>query len=179
MPFHPAAAAALDEWRQEVAEIEVMTSGLFLSWAGKLPGFAVRLALILEFLAWSESPAETPEPLSISERAAVAAITFLSDYAVPMARRAMGAAALPQVERDARILARWLLAQNPIPRTVNAKLLRRMAAGPQIPDAERMDAALLDLAEANWVRPAFERREGFGRRRKDWEVNPKLREMPR
>jgi hypothetical protein len=43
------------------------------------------------------------------------ALGFLDDYAVPMARRAFGEAALPEAERDARRLARWILRQSPTP----------------------------------------------------------------
>lgn len=174
--FSPSAAAVIQEWRCEAAKMEGEASGLMLSWIGKLPGLAVRLALILELLAWSETPDGTPEPVEIGEHAAVAAITFLVDFALPMARRTFGAAALPEAERDARRLARWLLKQNPVPESVNAKALRRMADGPAIPDSARMDAALAELAAAGWCRPAPIRAgDTAGRARKDWALNPALR----
>ncbi|MDE2344700.1 MAG: DUF3987 domain-containing protein [Betaproteobacteria bacterium] len=174
LPFTEPAAAALHEWRLEVAGMEESAAGLMLSWLGKLPGMAVRLALILELLAWSETPEGTPEPEAVSERSIVAANTFLADFAIPMARRTFGAAALPQVERDARRLARWLVQQSPLPETINAKELRRMAQGPAIPDAERMEAALRELDAAEWVKSAPSRAGGHGRQRKDWTVNPAL-----
>ena len=173
-PFTPAAAAALQDWRCEVAQMEADASGLLLSWMGKLPGFAVRLALILEYLAWAvESESEPPK---VSELAFLQARTLLKDFALPMARRTFGEAALPQVERDARKLARWLIRQSPLPEIVNAKELRRMANGPGIPDADRMEAALIDLHSAGLVRPRPARASGYGRRRKDYEVNPALAE---
>lgn len=177
LPFSPAAAAVIQEWRCEVATLEAEAAGLMLSWLGKLPGLAVRLALILELLAWSETPDGTPEPTELSERATVAAVTFLEDFALPMARRTFGAAALPEAERDARRLARWLIKQDPVPGIVNSKALRRMAAGPAIPDAARMEAALAELAAAEWVRPAPARAAGIGRQRKDWAVNPAVSEL--
>jgi hypothetical protein len=143
-----------------------------LSWIGKLPGLAVRLALVLEYLGWSETPDGTPEPAEVGERATVAAITFLSDFALPMARRTFGAAALPEAEKDARRLARWLVKQNPVPAVVNAKALRRMANGPAIPSSERMEAALIELVAAGWFRPSAALPGGFGRQRKDFAVNP-------
>ena len=176
LPFTEPGAVALHEWRLEVATMEESAAGLMLSWLGKLPGMAVRLALILELLAWSETPEGTPEPEAVSERSIVAAVTFLTDFAIPMARRTFGAAALPQVERDARRLARWLARQSLLPETINAKELRRMAQGPAIPDAERMEAALRELEAADWVKAAPSRAAGHGRQRKDWMVNPALQD---
>ena len=103
---------------------------------------------------------------------------FLSEYAVPMARRAFGEAALPEAERDARRLARWYR-RRPIPRpaVVNARALRRMQDGPGIPTAPRIDAALSELAELGWVHPAPNRDGSHsGRQRGDWAINPAVRE---
>ncbi|WP_234731072.1 DUF3987 domain-containing protein [Acidocella facilis] len=176
MPLTERAVDALQEWRLQVAEMEDSTAGLMLSWLGKLPGMALRLALILELLAWSEAEGGTAEPEAISERSLVAAVTFLEGFALPMARRTFGAAALPEAERDARRLARWLVRQPTMPEIVNAKELRRMAQGPAIPDAERMEAALRELEAAQWVREAPSRAGGKGRQRKDWAVNPGIRD---
>ena len=75
----------------------------------------MRLALILEDLAWAvESEFEPPK---VSELAFLQARTLLKDFALPMARRTFGEAALPQVERDAGKLARWLIRQSPLPRS--------------------------------------------------------------
>jgi hypothetical protein len=52
--------------------------------------------------------------------------------------------------------------------------MRRMADGPGIRDADRMNAALEELSDADWVRPAPARSAGYGRQRLDWAVNPAL-----
>lgn len=177
LPLAPGAVTALDEWRVQVAAMEGEAGGLMLSWIGKLPGLAVRLALILEYLEWSAT-ADVPEPEAVSESALIAALALCESFFLPMARRTFGSAALPQVERDARRLARWLVQQRLLPETVNARQLRRMADGPTIPDAERMELALLELSAAGWVRPAPSRDGGApGRARKDWAVNPALAEV--
>lgn len=173
VPFTEDAAAKLHMWRIEVAELESNAAGLMLSWLGKLPGMALRLALIFELLAWSEMSDGAPESEKIDEQAITAAITFLREFGIPMATRTFGAAALPQSERDSRVLARWLLQQRPFPAKINARDLRRRGDGPAIPDAERMEAALRELEAAGWCRPAH-RSGGIGRARKDWEINPKL-----
>lgn len=179
LPFTGTAADAMQEWREDAAALEADASGLFLSWLGKLPGFALRLAVVFAHLEWlAEDDGATP-PAEVDADAMACAAGFLSDYAVPMARRVFGAAALPEAERDARRLARWFLRQHPRPETLNAKALRRMAGRPNIPTAERMDAALVELAAAGWCRPAPARAgDAPGRTRKDWAVNPALSAVP-
>jgi hypothetical protein len=176
IPFTGAAAVAIQTYRKEVAAIEASAAGLFLSWLGKLPGMAVRLAVVLEHLYWcSAQQTGSAPPAMISERAAIAAITLLDDYAVPMARRCFGEASLPQVDRDSVALARWIAAQEELPPVVNARDLRK-ASVLSTKDAGRYDAALIELGEAGWLRPSPARaRTSAGRRRKDWAVNPKLK----
>lgn len=172
VPFDRAAQAALQEWREEVAGMEEGAAGLFLSWLGKLPGFAVRLSLIFAHLAWCEHGRGAP-PGEVREADMLRALTFLANYAVPMARRCFGEAALPEAERDARRLARWLLRRQPIPATLNVRALRRMQDGPGIPTPDRIKAALDELAALGWVRQA-DRGGTNGRPRNDWTVNPAL-----
>jgi hypothetical protein len=175
--FAPEAVGALQDWRREVKAMEGDAAGLHLSWLGKLPGMAVRLAVVFLHLEWLGRPAGTPAPEAVDLDAVTRALGFLADYAVPMARRAFGEAALPEAERDARRLARWLSRQSPVPEALNARALRRMANGPGLPKPERIEAALAELAELGWVRPAPGREGGGkGRRRADWAVNPALRE---
>ncbi|WP_372620868.1 DUF3987 domain-containing protein [Falsiroseomonas sp.] len=175
LPFVGGAPDAMQEWREEAAALEAEASGLFLSWLGKLPGFALRLAVVFAHLDWLTKAEAAPPPAAVDADAVARACGFLSEYAVPMARRLFGEAALPEAERDGRRLARWYLRQNPRPAVLNAKALRRMAGGPNIPTAERMDAALAELAAGWWCRPAPLRAgDGPGRTRKDWAMNPVL-----
>ena len=172
LPFTDAAAEVIQAFREEAANLESPAAGMFLSWLGKLPGFCLRLAVIIQHLEWCWDDAAPPPPNEIEEWAVAAAADFLEQYAVPMARRVFGEAALPQAEGDARTLARWLVRQNPPLATINARDLRRMADGPGIRDANRINAALEELTEAGWVRPAPTRARGYGRHRLDWSVNP-------
>jgi len=179
LPFTSAAVEALQEARRDVKRMEGEANGLFLSWLGKLPGMAVRLSVAFLYLDWLEQSPGSPEPEVVDLNAIARALGFLFDYAVPMARRAFGEASLPEAERDARRLSRWLLRQSPVPATLNARLLRRIAHGPGIPTPERIEAALHELAELHLVRPAPGREGGGkGRQRGDWAVNPALRGRP-
>jgi hypothetical protein len=174
LPLTLAAADELQQWRVDVAQMEHGTAGLFMSWLGKLPGLAVRLALALEHLWWIGDRPDAPPPATISEDAVLGAVGFLEAYAVPMAKRALGDATWPEAERDAAALGKWLLAQRPAPSVVNARALRHEAAL-QTRDAERYDAALAELEGAGWVRPQPKRTGGKGgRQSKDWAVNPAL-----
>jgi hypothetical protein len=178
LPFTDDAADVLQALREEAADLEKSAAGILQSWLGKVPGFCVRLAVILQHLDWCWEGGGDP-PQRIDAWAVESAAEFLEEYAVPMARRVFGEAALPQAERDAHGLARWLIEQKEIPEVINARNLRRMASGPGIPDAARMAAALAELAELGWVRPAPGRVGGHGRQRVDWQVNPAVKGLVR
>jgi hypothetical protein len=177
LPFDEQAAEMLQAWRGRTKQMEAAAHGLFLSWVGKLPGMAVRLAVVFAYLEWLSRPEGTPEPAAIDATAAARAIAFLDRYAVPMARRTFGEAALPEAERDARRLARWYLSQPaPRPAALNARRLRHMGNGPGIATSARISAALEELAALGWCRP-MGGREGStaGRQRADWAMNPGVR----
>jgi len=170
--FDAKAQDNMQAWREAVAEMEAGAAGLFLSWLGKLPGFGLRLATILAHLDWCEHGRGEP-PAVITGDAMARACDFLENYAVPMARRCFGEAALPEAERDSRRLARWLRQRTERPTVLNVQELRRMAGGPGIPTAERLRAALAELAGLSIVREATPNRAGAGgRSRNDWDVNP-------
>lgn len=80
---------------------------------------------------------------------------------------------MPEAERDARRVARWLERQNPIPATLNVRVMRRQANGSGVPTSARIVTALEELAALQWVRPAAPNNAGTGgRSRNDWLVNP-------
>jgi hypothetical protein len=174
VPMAEPAADVLQQWREYVAGLEAGAGGLLLSWIGKLHGMAVRLALIIEYLWWCGDRPGEPEPSQISEAAVRSATWLLDQYALPMARRCFGDAAVPQAERDAVMLARWLATRTPLSERVNARDLRK-AGALSTKEAARYDKALEELTEAAWLRPA-PGRAGLqpGRQRKDYEINPAL-----
>ena len=95
-----------------------------------------------------------------------------------MARRTFGETALPEAERDARTIARWLVAQDPVPEVINERGLARRSDGPGVRDPKRLGAALELLAEEDWVRAPI-RKSGAtgGRPRKDWAVTPGVSDL--
>ena len=171
------AGDAFDQWRREHSAVEV--PGALGSAYGKAPGHLLRLAMVLEHLWWC-APATTSTslmpvlpPSRITIQAVHAAAALIEDYFKPMAERVFGDAALPEADRLAATLARWILKERP--EVVNARDLRRKARLPGLRESEKVRLALGTLVEADWLRPAFQRSGGnAGRLREDYWVNPKL-----
>jgi hypothetical protein len=88
-----------------------------------MPGVLLRLALVLQLL-WS-AEADTPEPDCISRAAINAAAALVDDYFKPMAEPPFGDASLPDDERGAMIIGRWLKAQTDRSSRINARTIQR------------------------------------------------------
>lgn len=91
----------LGYFRQAVRAWEVETEGL-LSFTGKLPGMALRLALILAYFGWAADGSEEPHAVTVAhlERSA----HFLETYALPMAHRGYAEGSASASKRSARRL---------------------------------------------------------------------------
>ncbi|WP_119458536.1 YfjI family protein [Rhodospirillaceae bacterium SYSU D60014] len=175
LPLAEDGLAVLDGWRQEHAESEAATSGLLTSHWGKLPGIVLRLSLVLEYLWWAAAP-DRGEPESVGKAALIGAVALVEDYFKPMAERAYGDAALPEDERNAATLARWIRRERPA--LLNARDLRRRVRLPGLRSADKIRAAITHLEDADWLIAAPAREGGScGRQREDYRVNPKLREV--
>ena len=92
-----------------------------------------------------------------------------------MLRRVFAEASVPQPDKNARVLARYLLKERPS--SINARQLRltKKADLPGIRDAKAMDEACSALCDTNWLRPDFSRQGNTtGRKAKNFDVNPRL-----
>src|SRR5258706_12885163 len=94
----PAALDVFQEWREQHHASSHSASGLMASSLGKMPGQALRLALVLELLWWAAGPEGIPEPHQVSARALGAALDLIESYFKPMLTRGLGEAALPKVD---------------------------------------------------------------------------------
>lgn len=172
VPFSDKAADLLDEWRKANYIETQGAAGMYLSHLGKLPGIAVRLSCILEFMDWSWQ-ADMLEPPAISMTSTARALHLIDSYFKPMAERVYGDAALPQVERDAAMIGRAIRSKGI--REFNARSARRAGTFGSLKDGGRINRALEVLIEAGWIQevPA---REGdtSGRSRRDYTVNPAI-----
>jgi hypothetical protein len=102
VPFAEDARVLMDDFRQTVRGWEADAEGLMLSFVGKLPGLAARLALILGCL--DHAAEDAPDPREITALEFGRAAHLVEAYVLPMARRAYADAATPKADRAARRL---------------------------------------------------------------------------
>jgi hypothetical protein len=141
-----------------------------LSFVGKLPGLAARLALVLAHLDWAADGAD--EPLEISNQHFGRAAHLVEAYLLPMARRAYADAATPKAERAARRLVAIIREQG-WQRFTSRDVLRLDRAG--LGTAADLDPALAALEAGECIRPidAPANPQG-GRPQRIYLVNPAL-----
>lgn len=172
VPLSPSAADVFERWQIDNAAIDDDASSLFKSFVGKMDGAVLRMALVAELAAWACRGG--PEPVEVSSASLIAAAAFADDYAKPMAERVYGDAALPDAERGAAVLARYIRKKGL--RVFNKRELRRSPHKSHLPglrDGNALDGAISVLVDAGWLRDSSSREGGtIGRQREDYTVNP-------
>ena len=172
LPLSDSAADIFERWQQDNAALDDDASALFKSFVGKMDGTVLRLALVAELMAWAWNG--NAEPREVSATSLVAAAEWVDDYAKPMAERVYGDAALPKVERNASVLARYITKQG-FDR-INLRSLKRSPHKSKLPglrSGDAMNAAIESLVDAGWLLPDLSRDgEAPGRQRLDYLVNP-------
>ncbi len=140
---------------------------------GKMPGQALRLALILELLWWAAGPEGVAEPHEVSGKALGSALDLVESYVKPMLVRVLGEAAFPKIDQQAATLARAILERRAT--SINAREVRRDWRLPGLREAGAVAAAIGALEEANWLK-AIGGRDGTssGRQRSDYAVDPRV-----
>ena len=108
-PFDDDARDMMNTWRAACQTWGTGTEGLLLSFIGKLPGMAARLSLVLSAIAHAFDGADDPRRITRLEFGR--ACHYLAEYALPMARRAYGAAGVTVQERAARRLVEGIRAK--------------------------------------------------------------------
>jgi putative DNA primase/helicase len=169
LPLDPAAADLYEKWAGENAEGTEDSGPLYRGFVGKLRGYVLRLALISELTRWAAEGRD--EPRSVSAKTLGATIDFVEDYAKPAALRVFGDAALPAVERNAAMFARYILRHKV--RRFNARKMVKDCKLPGFRDAGVMGDVVSFLDDADWLK-AVGHREGDtpGRKTADYSVNP-------
>ena len=173
LPVEPTALDVFQAWRVQHHAASQSASGLMASSLGKMPGQALRLALVLELLWWAAGPDETSEPRRVSGKALNAALELIDQYFKPMLSRVLGEAAQPQIDRHAAVLARAILGRRA--ERINARQVRREWRLSGLREAPTVAAAIGALEEAGWLTPAGGREGGTtGRQRSDFVVDPRV-----
>ena len=172
LPLSASAADIFERWESDNAAVDDDASSLLKSFIGKMDGTVLRLALVAELSAWAFHGGA--EPTEVSAASLVAAGKWVDDYAKPMAERVYGDAALPEVERNAATLARYI--RRAQLRQINKRDLKRTPHKSKLPnlrDKDAMDGAVEYLVGAGWLQESGTREGGTtGRRREDYTVNP-------
>jgi hypothetical protein len=169
------AVTAMEAFGQQMQHRQKRASGLLRSSFGKARGHALRLSLVIEYLVWCGLESMSPPPNRISVGAFDAAAGLVADFFIPMAERVYGDAAVPEVERLAATLARWVLEKAPPREPVNAREIRRKARLPGLREAAKVKLAIDALVEAGWLRPASSNVGQGGRLLVAYSINPGLK----
>lgn len=172
LPLSASAADIFEQWEKDNAAVDDDASSLLKSFIGKMDGTVLRLALVAELSAWAFRGGT--EPTEVSATSLIGAAAWVDDYAKPMAERVYGDAALPEVERNAATLARYIRKAGL--RQINKRDLKRTPHKSKLPclrDKDSMDGAVEYLVDAGWLHDSASREGGtIGRRREDYTVNP-------
>lgn len=167
------AANVFHEWNSNNYEYGKNTFGLMKSFYGKNNGQVLRLALVFEYIWWAVSDNEH-EPVYISKKAVDAAILCMKEYFQPMAEQVFGDAAIPEEDRLAGRLARYIIKNKLV--VINERELRRGAGIPDLRDSGKVSVAITRLIEANWLCPTS-KDKAVGRPAKNHDVNQRVFEL--
>jgi len=99
VPLTASAVGRLERLGKLMQDEKEFTAGLMRSAMGKARGLALRLSLVLEHLYWSAEDGYSAPPDVIEESTLLAAARFVSEYAMPMAERTYGDAAMTPARR--------------------------------------------------------------------------------
>lgn len=180
MPFTDAARRRLAEWSNERERAERGIGDRLEGILGKASGQVVRMAGILELLAWADEcddfdPIDPPTKISLD--AVEKAIHFRTAYLKPMQSRVYGHSLESDEMHNARAIANWIVLNRA--EIINTRELRRGAGVRGMGkghDADILDAAIDQLVSFGWV--IVEKRESkSGRPRRDFVVNPRVWEL--
>jgi hypothetical protein len=169
-------------WLKTQWDAKLSATGRIAGAIGKLDGITLRIAQVLEFLAWAWSVSNQQEPEQISLLSVMRAIRVIEEWVRPNLDRVFAEASLPKAQRDAMVVGRWLLktttnkAKDTDTVIVNARDLRRQPGFPGPKDPKELDAAIEVLIEANWLAPIPT--DGAHRPRKDYIVNKAIYDDP-
>lgn len=147
VPFTEDAQRLLHDFRVQAREWETGAEGLLLSFIGKLPGFAVRLSMILAMLPWASGDAEEPSEIGAAHFGRAA--HFCEAYLLGMARRAYAETSGSKGGRAARRLVE-LLREMRWTSFTSRDVGRMDRAG--LSKADEINPALAALEEAEIIR---------------------------
>jgi hypothetical protein len=172
VPLTAEGRGMIESFARDMQDRQKNADGLLRAALGKARGQALRLALVLEMLWWCGEDGASPPPTRISPRAFIAAAELIGDYCMAMAERVYGDITTRTRDRNAAILARWILKRRP--KEVHIRHLQREIRLPGLRTAGQIRDAAKLLVVTGWLcPPALNTRFG-PRTRLSYPVNPRL-----
>jgi hypothetical protein len=169
------ACSVLENFARDMQQRQPEARAQLAAALGKARGQALRLALVLELLWWCGEEDVAPPPGRISQRAMAAATEMIQQYFIPVAARVYGRSEPIARDRNAAVLARWILDAQP--EDVHLRYLQRQIRLPGLRNAAEIEAAAEMLVAAGWLaRPVPTGRFG-PRSRRAYRVNPRLKSL--
>jgi len=169
LTFTEAARQELNAFRLACSDLEEVSTGPLRSHIGKLPGLAVRIALILVHLDWAGASSQKSAPQIIQAAHVKRSVHYVGKHLLGHAQRAYGTASLPGEVENAIRIAKRVLDKNL--REISSRDIQRnrIIGSINAAELEKVMAVLIDL---HWVRrKPF---NGFGRPSKTFLVNPRV-----
>lgn len=177
MPLSRKAWRYFKNWAFSRASEEVSASDALQSAFGKANGLVLRLALVLELLWWSADLFGVEDcPERVSLKAIKAAIRLREEYVKPMQVRVFAHVGKSEAERNAALLAKWILTERPD--KISTRSVVRDSRIPGMSDPKNAMAAIDFLINANWIAPIEAKSTGKGGRpKREFEINKKVYDL--
>jgi hypothetical protein len=172
LPIDEHGVTLLNEMRRDATARARAAHGLGAGWHGKAPAKVLRLALVIEHLTWAMSDGTANPPTSVSAESVVFACNYV-DYLGEMFERVIGGLMIDGIESGAAAVARVLVKERPD--TINERDFYQRPGLSFLREASVRRKIFAALTEAGFIRPAA--KTGKGRRRGDWDVNPRIIEL--
>jgi Protein of unknown function (DUF3987) len=163
----------IETFGRDMQERQKNAGGLLRAAFGKARGQALRLALVLEILWWCGEDGTSPPPSQLSPRAFSTAAGLIDGYFMAMAEGVYGNFAVTTPDRNAAVLARWILSTRP--NEIHIRRMQREVRLPGLRTAEHIREAAEVLVAAGWLRPPVPNTAFGPRARLAYLVNPRLR----
>jgi hypothetical protein len=162
----------IEAFAEKMQDRQNGASGLLRAGFGKARGQALRLALVLEMLWWCGEDGASPPPIRISPRAFSTAALLIDAYFMAMAEGVYGNFAATTQDRNAAVLARWILSTRP--KEMHIRHLQRKVRLPGLRTAEQIRDAAEVLVTAGWLWSPTPNARFGPRARLTYRVNPRL-----
>jgi Protein of unknown function (DUF3987) len=151
VPLTAEGRGLIETFAKKMQERQKGAGGLLRAAFGKARGQALRLALVLEILWWCGEDGASPPPIRLSPRAFSTAADLIDGYFMAMAEGVYGNFAATAPDRNAAVLARWILSTRP--QEMHIRRLQREVRLPGLRTAEHIREAAEVLVAAGWLRP--------------------------